>query len=104
MATTTATTTVEQIQVQDLLEPAVPLLDQRFIAIKQSLVKDQHRQKVIESYSRLCQVLKDEADFIHANGPQMIPEIQFDDVISNGKHIACSELAALLWTGRFGHD
>ena len=64
-----------------------PLLDQRFAALKKSLVKTEHKEKVIESYERLCKAVKDEVSFIHRTGPSIVPEIQFEDVLKNGGSI-----------------
>lgn len=61
------------------------MLDQRFSILKKSLVKPEHKQKVIESYDRLVQILKSEVDLIEQNGPSMVPEIDFEDVRANGK-------------------
>ncbi|KAF1999079.1 DUF1479-domain-containing protein [Amniculicola lignicola CBS 123094] len=73
-------------QIQVLLEPPVevPVLEQRFADLKQKLVKPEHKQKVIESYGTLCNVLKEQADFIEKNGPRMVPEIDFNEVKKNG--------------------
>ncbi|KAB2568734.1 hypothetical protein DBV05_g12588, partial [Lasiodiplodia theobromae] len=76
-----STTTVTQTQV---LKPKPPVLDQRFAVLKQSLVKSEHKQKVIESYARLQRALAAEVDLISKNGPAMVPEIDFNDVMQNG--------------------
>lgn len=60
-----------------------PVLDQRFAVLKQSLVKPEHKQKVIESYARLQRALAAEVDLISKNGPAMVPEIDFNDVMQN---------------------
>ncbi|KAL4872566.1 hypothetical protein BDV12DRAFT_133901 [Aspergillus spectabilis] len=53
MATTTS---VGSFQIQ-AVKPTVPLLDQRFVEVKKSLVAPEHKQKVIESYERICTAL-----------------------------------------------
>jgi hypothetical protein len=63
---------------------SVPLLEQRFAILKKALVKPENKQKVIESYEQLCKVLESEADFIAKNGPSMVPEIDFDEVMKDG--------------------
>ncbi|KAF4544357.1 uncharacterized protein LTHEOB_6475 [Lasiodiplodia theobromae] len=75
-----STATVTQTQV---LKPKPPVLDQRFAVLKQSLVKPEHKQKVIESYARLQRALAAEVDLISKNGPAMVPEIDFNDVMQN---------------------
>ncbi|KAK0609086.1 Uncharacterized protein DIS24_g12514 [Lasiodiplodia hormozganensis] len=75
-----STTTVTQTQV---LKPKPPVLEQRFAVLKQSLVKPEHKQKVIESYARLQRALAAEVDLISKNGPAMVPEIDFNDVMQN---------------------
>lgn len=61
-----------------------PLLDQRFAVLKKSLVKPEHKEKVIESYGNLCKILESEADFIAKHGPSLVPEIDFNEVQNNG--------------------
>lgn len=61
------------------------MLDQRFSELKQSLVKAEHKQDVIQSYERLINLLKSEVDFIAKHGPAMVPEISFADVLENGR-------------------
>jgi hypothetical protein len=63
----------------------VPLLDERFAAIKKALVAPQNKQRVIDSYSRLCKLLEKEADLIAKTGPSIVPEIDFNEVLRNGK-------------------
>jgi len=63
---------------------SVPLLEQRFAALKKALVNPENKQKVIESYKQLCKILESEADFIAKNGPSMVPEIEFDEVTKAG--------------------
>ncbi|GAB7333650.1 hypothetical protein MBLNU13_g05208t1 [Cladosporium sp. NU13] len=60
------------------------ILEQRFSVLKQSLVKPEHKQKVIESYHRLVKVLEKEVDYIEKVGPALVPEIDFDVVRRNG--------------------
>ncbi|RMZ87363.1 hypothetical protein DV736_g5415, partial [Chaetothyriales sp. CBS 134916] len=62
----------------------LPLLDQRFAVLKASLVKAENKQKVIESYGRLLDVLASEIKLIQESGPSMVPEIDFNDVRKNG--------------------
>ncbi|KAJ4297518.1 hypothetical protein N0V90_005410 [Kalmusia sp. IMI 367209] len=73
-------------QVQTLEQPRIqaPLLEQRFAVLKRSLVKSEHKQKVIESYDQLVKVLEHEADFIAKHGPSMVPQIDFNEVQQNG--------------------
>ncbi|KAL4887618.1 hypothetical protein BJY04DRAFT_176317 [Aspergillus karnatakaensis] len=80
MATTTS---VGSIQVQ-ALKPTVPLLDQRFVDVKKSLVSSENKKRVIDSYNNICAALKDEVAFIEKTGPKMVPEIDFNEVVSNG--------------------
>lgn len=61
------------------------MLEERFAVLKKSLVKPEHKQKVIESYDRLVKVLENEANFIAKHGPAMIPEIDFNEVRRNGQ-------------------
>lgn len=85
MATVTTQTHHSQVQVQQQISKSdVALLDQRFAKLKQGLVKPEHKQKVIDSYSRLCNFLEKEADRIQRKGPNMVPSIDFGDVLSNG--------------------
>ena len=51
--------------------------------LKQSIIKPEHKQKVVDSYERLCKVLKEEIALIEKNGPSMIPEIDFKLVHEN---------------------
>ncbi|KAH7156627.1 hypothetical protein EDB81DRAFT_840696 [Dactylonectria macrodidyma] len=66
------------------LHSTCEILDQRFAALKQSLVKPENKEKVIESYNRLIKVLKTEVDHIEKLGPALIPEIDFNLVRQNG--------------------
>ncbi|KAL4791604.1 hypothetical protein BDV19DRAFT_392949 [Aspergillus venezuelensis] len=78
---------IATVQQQILVEQPrakAPLLDARFAEIKKRLVKPENRSKVIESYSKLLNVLENEVAFIEKNGPAMIPEIDFNDVRKNG--------------------
>ncbi|KAF2636398.1 DUF1479-domain-containing protein [Massarina eburnea CBS 473.64] len=75
---------VTQVQVLEKPKARAPLLEQRFTALKKSLVKSEHKDKVIESYKRLCKALETEADFIAQHGPSMVPEIDFQEVQKNG--------------------
>jgi hypothetical protein len=67
-------------------------LDQRFAALKKSLVKPENKQKVIESYDRLVKILRKEVDHIDKHGAALVPEIDFDDVRKNGMWIDIKEL------------
>lgn len=79
-----------QMQTQMQPEPSpVPLLEQRFAELKQSLVRPEHKQKVIESYDRLLKTLEYEAETIDRIGPKIVPEINFDDVLANGTSHIC---------------
>ncbi|KAF1977870.1 DUF1479-domain-containing protein [Bimuria novae-zelandiae CBS 107.79] len=73
-------------QIQALEQPKVraPLLEERFAVLKKTLVKPEHKQKVIESYERLIKVLESEANFIAKHGPSLVPEIDFNEVRQNG--------------------
>jgi|SRR5687767_7738412 hypothetical protein len=66
------------------LEARVERLESRFAVLKKSLVKQENKQKVIESYERLLDVLKSEVKLIERNGPSMVPEIDFNLVRDNG--------------------
>ncbi|KAH8896851.1 DUF1479-domain-containing protein [Thozetella sp. PMI_491] len=63
-----------------------PLLEQRFSELKQSIVRSEDRDRVIESYHRLTKALEVEAERIAKEGPKSIPEIDFSTVESNGGH------------------
>ncbi|KAG4261471.1 hypothetical protein FPRO03_11488 [Fusarium proliferatum] len=78
-------TETEQLELsQQLLLDSCNLLDQRFAALKKSLVKPENKQKVIESYERLVKILRKEVDHIDKHGAALVPEIDFDDVRKNG--------------------
>ncbi|RMJ14314.1 hypothetical protein CDV36_006030 [Fusarium kuroshium] len=72
--------TVQQLD----FETKVEHLDQRFATLKASLVKPQHKQKVIESYKRLTKLLEIEVDRIGKFGSALVPEIDFQLVRENG--------------------
>lgn len=74
------------IQTQTLSDQ-FPLLDQRFVGVKQALVKDQNKQKVTQSYQRLVKTLQSEADLIAKNGSSMVPDIDFQEVKNNGGNL-----------------
>jgi hypothetical protein len=59
-------------------------LDERFSVLKQSLVKPENKQRVIESYDRLLKVLTKEIALIEKSGSALVPEIDFNDVRKNG--------------------
>jgi len=61
------------------------LLEPRFSALKQSIIKPQNKQKVIGSYKRLVQACHQEAALIGKAGPSIVPEIDFEDVVRNGR-------------------
>jgi hypothetical protein len=63
---------------------SAPLLDERFSVLKQSLVKPENKQRVIESYDRLLKVLTKEIALIEKSGSALVPEIDFNDVRKNG--------------------
>ncbi|KEF57632.1 uncharacterized protein A1O9_05550 [Exophiala aquamarina CBS 119918] len=71
-------------QSQEFRASEPPLLDQRFAVLKASLVKKVHKQKVIESYGRLVDVLNSEVNRIEKSGSSMVPEIDFNHVRNNG--------------------
>ncbi|KAL1606743.1 hypothetical protein SLS60_004150 [Paraconiothyrium brasiliense] len=60
------------------------LLVERFAVLKESLVKPEHKQKVVESYGRLIKILDNEADFIAEHG-SMISELDFEQVRRTGQ-------------------
>lgn len=60
------------------------LLGSCFSVLKQSLVKPEKKQKIIESFKRLCDVLQQETALIAKHGSSMVPEIDFDDIHNNG--------------------
>ncbi|KAH6957847.1 hypothetical protein BKA56DRAFT_680733 [Ilyonectria sp. MPI-CAGE-AT-0026] len=67
-----------------------------FPLVKKSLVKPEHKQKVIESYDGLMQILKSEVDLIEQIVPSIMPKIDFEDVRNNGKaHIPGSILLCI---------
>ncbi|KAK3629703.1 hypothetical protein LTR56_017137 [Elasticomyces elasticus] len=61
-----------------------PLLEPRFSALKQSIIKPENKQKVVESYKRLVKACHQEATLIGKAGPSIVPEIDFEDVLRNG--------------------
>ncbi|KLP19070.1 DUF1479 domain protein [Fusarium fujikuroi] len=77
-------TETEQLELSQQLLLDGNLLDQRFAALKKSLVKPENKQKVIESYERLVKILRKEVDHIDKHGAALVPEIDFDDVRKNG--------------------
>ncbi|KAF4337908.1 DUF1479 domain protein [Fusarium beomiforme] len=79
-----AYTVTQQVELAQQLELECDVLDQRFAVLKQSLVKPENKQKVIESYERLVKILRKEVDHIHKHGSALVPEIDFDDVRKNG--------------------
>lgn len=52
--------------------------------MKQSIVRPEDRDRVIESYHRLTKALASEADRIAQQGPKAVPEISFEEVRNNG--------------------
>jgi hypothetical protein len=68
---------------------SAPLLDKRFSVLKQSLVKPENKQRVIESYDRLLKVLESEIALIEKSGPSLVPEIDFNDIRENGGCSPC---------------
>ncbi|KAI1014389.1 hypothetical protein LB504_012273 [Fusarium proliferatum] len=77
-------TKTEQLELSQQLVLDCDLLDQRFAALKKSLVKPENKQKVIESYERLVKILRKEVEHIDKHGAALVPEIDFDDVRKNG--------------------
>ncbi|KAF5602357.1 DUF1479 domain-containing protein [Fusarium pseudocircinatum] len=77
-------TETEQLELSQQLVLECDLIDQRFAALKKSLVKPENKQKVIESYERLVKILRKEVDHIDKHGAALVPEIDFDDVRKNG--------------------
>ncbi|OQE14703.1 hypothetical protein PENSTE_c033G03678 [Penicillium steckii] len=61
-----------------------PLLEERFSLLKKSLVKPENKEKVIESYGNLLEVLESELSLIEKFGPSLVPEIDFNEVRENG--------------------
>ncbi|KAK5731510.1 hypothetical protein LTR17_011308 [Elasticomyces elasticus] len=61
-----------------------PLLEPRFSALKQSIIKPENKQKVVGSYKRLVKACHQEAALIGKAGPSIVPEIDFEDVLRNG--------------------
>ncbi|KAF4947675.1 hypothetical protein FGADI_10246 [Fusarium gaditjirri] len=80
-------TETEQLELSQQLVLECDLLDQRFAALKKSLVKSENKQKVIESYEPLVKILRKEVDHIDKHGPALVPEIDFDDVRKNGGNL-----------------
>ncbi|KAF4415056.1 DUF1479 domain [Fusarium acutatum] len=80
-------TETEQLELSQELVLECDLLDQRFAALKKSLVKPENKQKVIESYERLVKILRKEVDHIDKHGAALVPEIDFDDVRKNGGNL-----------------
>ncbi|KAF4990006.1 hypothetical protein FDECE_14521 [Fusarium decemcellulare] len=64
-----------------------PLLEERFSVLKQSLVKPEDKERLVESYHRLTKALAEEADRISKFGPKAIPEINFSDIEANNGHL-----------------
>jgi hypothetical protein len=65
-----------------------PLLEPRFSKLKQSIIASDNKQKVIDSYKRVVQACHQEADLIRKMGPSAVPEIDFEDIVQNGKAIS----------------
>jgi hypothetical protein len=59
-------------------------LEERFSKLKQSIVKPEDKDRLIDSYHRLTKALETEANRISKLGPKSIPEIDFSTVESNG--------------------
>lgn len=60
-----------------------PLLEERFSELKKSVISPADKQRVIESYGRLKQLLSVSADRIAQHGAAMVPEIPFADIAAN---------------------
>ncbi|KAJ5657141.1 uncharacterized protein N7484_000790 [Penicillium longicatenatum] len=67
----------------------VPRLDERFLALKKSLVQEKDKEKVIASYERLLHVLKSEIAHIEKFGPSLVLEIDFKEVQRNVRGRGC---------------
>ncbi|KAH8884127.1 DUF1479-domain-containing protein [Thozetella sp. PMI_491] len=72
------------VHILEEVEVKAPLLEERFTTLKKSLVRPEHKQKVIESWGRLLKVLESEVQRIQKHGPVSVPEIDFNDVRKNG--------------------
>jgi len=64
-----------------------PLLEPRFSKLKQSIIAPEKKQKVIDSYKRVVQTCHQEAELIRKMGPSVVPEIDFEDIVQNGKTV-----------------
>lgn len=64
-----------------------PLLDQRYSKLKQSVIKPEDKDRVVESYQRLIKALAVEAERIEKQGPSSIPEVDFSTVEANNGHL-----------------
>jgi hypothetical protein len=60
-----------------------PLLEEKYSKLKQSIVKPEHKIRLIESYQRLKVALEKEANRIESVGSRAIPEIDFSDIEAN---------------------
>lgn len=63
------------------------MLHERFSKLKQSIIKDEDRERVIQSYHRLTKALQTEAGRIAEQGSNAIPQIDFAAVEGNGGRI-----------------
>jgi hypothetical protein len=58
-------------------------LEEKYSKLKQSIVKPEHKIRLIESYQRLKTALEEEANRIESIGPRAIPEIDFSEIEEN---------------------
>lgn len=58
-------------------------MEEKYSKLKQSIVRPEHKDKLIESYHRLTKALQTEADRIERLGPRAIPEIEFSEIEKN---------------------
>lgn len=78
-----AKTSATALPVETKEEP--PYLEERFAALKRECIKPEDEQAVIDSYERLLEALKIEANRIEALQQDAIPEVAWSDVVANGE-------------------
>ena len=61
-----------------------PRLDERFAVLKREIIKPQDERAVIDSYQRLKDALRTEADRINREQQSAFPEVEWSDVVRNG--------------------
>jgi hypothetical protein len=76
-----------------------PLLEERLSKLKQSLIKSEDKEKLINSYRRLTKPLEVEAHRISKLGPKSIPEIDFSTIESNNGHLPVGLINLVRQTG-----